>query len=182
MAFYHRAMRARHTNEALRNMRGIDLENERVRFVAVDESLKKRQREAVRMKLLKAEVPAGNNNGPKRAWTELQCLRNEFTKQTKYLPIRRMLSQSACAIQSMKPCFMMSPLSLAKFLPSQVIKFDLLVIDEASQMRPEDSLGELLRAKKVVVVGDPNQLPPTDFFSRVTPADEGGTDNEDDVR
>jgi hypothetical protein len=80
MAFYHRAMRARHTNEALRNMRGIDLENERVRFVAVDESLKKRQREAVRMKLLKAEVPAGNNNGPKRAWTELQCLRNEFTR------------------------------------------------------------------------------------------------------
>jgi hypothetical protein len=181
MAFYHRVMRARHTNEALRNMRGIDLENERARFVAVDESLKKRQREAVRMKLLKAEVPAGNNNGPRRAWTELQCLRNEFTKQTKYLPIRRLLSQSARAIQSMKPCFMMSPLSLAKFLPSQVIKFDLLVIDEASQMRPEDSLGALLRAKKVVVVGDPNQLPPTDFFSRVTPADEGGTGNEDDA-
>ena len=181
MAFYHRVMRARHTNEALRNMRGIDLENERERFVAVDKSLKKRQREAVRMKLLKAEVPAGNNNGPRRTWTELQCLRNEFTKQTKYLPIRRLLSQSARAIQSMKPCFMMSPLSLAKFLPSQVIKFDLLVIDEASQMRPEDSLGALLRAKKVVVVGDPNQLPPTDFFSRVTPADEGGTDNEDDA-
>jgi superfamily I DNA and/or RNA helicase len=80
----------------------------------------------------------------------------------------------------MKPCFMMSPLSLAKFLPSRSMNFDLLVIDEASQMKPEDSLGGLLRAKKVVVVGDPNQLPPSDFFSRVTPADEGGAENEDE--
>jgi superfamily I DNA and/or RNA helicase len=45
------------------------------------------------------------------------------------------------------------------------MSFDLLVIDEASQMRPEDALGGLLRAQQVIVVGDQKQLPPTDFFS-----------------
>jgi superfamily I DNA and/or RNA helicase len=66
---------------------------------------------------------------------------------------------------------------------AQIMSFDVVVIDEASQMKPEDSLGGLLRAKKVVVVGDPNQLPPSDFFARVTPPDEGGADSgdEDDI-
>jgi very-short-patch-repair endonuclease len=181
LAFYHRATRARQRREVLRTMTSVDLENERARFVAADEALKQRQREAVRMKLLGAEIPAGSAIGPRRDWTDLQCLRNEFTKQRKHLPIRRLLSRSGKAVQVMKPCFMMSPLSLAKFLPARVIDFDLLVIDEASQMKPEDSLGGLLRAKRVVIVGDPNQLPPTDFFSRVTPADEGGADNDDEA-
>jgi very-short-patch-repair endonuclease len=162
-------------------MRSLDLENERTRFVTADEALKKRQRVAVRMKLLANAIPPGASVGPKRDWTDLQCLRNEFTKQTRHIPIRRMLSRAGQAIQAMKPCFMMSPLSLAKFLPPRIMNFDLIVIDEASQMKPEDSLGGLLRAKKVVVVGDPNQLPPTDFFSRVTPVDEGGVDNGDEV-
>jgi len=180
LAFNHRAIRIRQGRPALRNMSSLDLENERTRFVSVDNSLKKLQREAVRFKLLKTGIPIGSGAGPKRDWTDLQCLRNEFTKQARHLPIRRLLSRSAKATQAMKPCFMMSPLSLAKFLPSADIKFDLLVIDEASQMKPEDSLGGLLRAKSVVVVGDPNQLPPSDFFSRVTPVDEGGDDFEED--
>lgn len=181
LQFYHRAVRARQNRAALRNMKSLDLDNERARFVASDEALKKRQRDAVRMKLLKNAIPPGTSFGRKRDWTDLQCLRNEFTKQAQYLPIRRLLSQAGVAVQAMKPCFMMSPLSLAKFLPSKAISFDLLVIDEASQMRPEDSLGGLLRGKKVVVVGDPNQLPPSDFFARVTPVDEGGAGNDDEA-
>jgi very-short-patch-repair endonuclease len=180
LAFHYRAMRVRQSRPVLRNMKGIDLENERARFVTVDNALKKRQREAVRLRLLRTTIPVGSGIGPKRDWTDLQCLRNEFTKQARHLPIRPLLSRSGRATQAMKPCFMMSPLSLAKFLPSRIMSFDLLIIDEASQMKPEDSLGGLLRAKKVVVVGDPNQLPPSDFFSRVTPADEGGAENEDE--
>jgi superfamily I DNA and/or RNA helicase len=61
---------------------------------------------------------------------------------------------------------MMSPLSLAKFIGVGGPQFDLLIIDEASQMKPEEALGAMLRAKQVVVVGDKKQLPPTDFFSR----------------
>ena len=79
-------------------------------------------------------------------------------------------------MQELLPCFMMSPLALAKFTASGSLDFDLLVIDEASQMRSEDALGGLLRSKQIVVVGDQKQLPPTDFFGRA----DGGADPDTD--
>jgi superfamily I DNA and/or RNA helicase len=76
------------------------------------------------------------------------------------------------AVLDMMPCFMMSPLSVAQFLPRKEI-FDLVVIDEASQMRPEDALGAIARARQILVVGDTKQLPPTSFFDR--------SEDDDDV-
>jgi superfamily I DNA and/or RNA helicase len=61
---------------------------------------------------------------------------------------------------------MMSPLSVAQFLKPRCLRVELLVIDEASQMRPEESLGSIARADQAVIVGDPMQLPPTSFFDR----------------
>ncbi len=148
LAFHYYAARVRHSRPVLRNMKSLDLENERSRFVTADNALKKRQREAVRLRLLKTTIPVGSGAGAKRDWTDLQCLRNEFTKQARHLPIRRLLSRSGRATQAMKPCFMMSPLSLAKFLPSRIMNFDLLVIDEASQMKPEDSAWRFAESEK----------------------------------
>jgi len=68
------------------------------------------------------------------------------------------------AIQGLKPCFMMSPMSVAQFLAPGRLAFDLVVMDEASQLRPEDALGAVVRGTQLVVVGDPKQLPPTSFF------------------
>lgn len=62
---------------------------------------------------------------------------------------------------------MMSPLSVAQYLVPGQIKFDLVVMDEASQIKPEDALGAIARSSKIVVVGDSNQLPPTTFFDRI---------------
>ena len=179
LIFHHRAVRARQMRAPLRSMNSLDLESDRRRFFTADESLKKRQREAVRAKLFGKEIPLGSGTGNKREWTELHFLRNEFTKQTRHSPIRRLLARAGQAAIGLKPCFMMSPLSLAKFLPSGAMTFDLLVIDEASQMKPEDALGGLLRARQAIVVGDPNQLPHTDFFARVTPIDDALTAEED---
>ena len=161
-------------------MNSLDIENDRQRFVVADESLKRRQREAVRARLLGKEIPLGSGVGHRRDWTELHFLRNEFTKQARHAPIRRLLARAGRATLGLKPCFMMSPLSLAKFLPSNAMSFDLLVIDEASQMKPEDALGGLLRAKQAIVVGDPHQLPPTDFFARVAPVDDAPAVAEND--
>jgi hypothetical protein len=71
-------------------------------------------------------------------------------------------------------------LSLAKFVPPDGLEFDLLVIDEASQMRPEDAFGAFLRCKQVVVVGDAKQLPPTEFFNRANEDESSWDDAEDD--
>lgn len=62
----------------------------------------------------------------------------------------------------------MSPISVAQFLPPGTLTFDLLVIDEASQVRPEDALGAIARTTQIVVVGDNKQLPPSSFFDRLT--------------
>jgi hypothetical protein len=75
-------------------------------------------------------------------------------------------------LQQAKPCFMMSPPSVAQYLAHGSVTFDLVVIDEASQMRPEDALGALARGRQAIVVGDPMQLPPTGFFDRERPPTE----------
>ena len=80
-------------------------------------------------------------------------------------------------MQSIKPVFMMSPLSVAQFLEPGTIEFDLLVIDEASQVQPVDALGAIARCQRIVVVGDSKQLPPTRFFSHLMSET---TDSEDE--
>ena len=91
-------------------------------------------------------------------------LAQEFNKKRRHRPVRRLMSEAGGAIQAIKPIFMMSPLSVAVFLPPGGIEFDLVVFDEASQVRPADALGALLRGRAAVVVGDDRQLPPTTFF------------------
>src|ERR1700730_17679351 len=98
----------------------------------------------------------------------MELLGNEFGKQRRFTPVRDLLSRAGHSIRALKPCFMMSPLSLATFLKPGGVESTAPGIDEASQMRPEDALGGMLRAKQIVVVGDPKQLPPTDFFRRLT--------------
>ena len=129
-------------------------------------------RKIVRGKLLAVSPPVGSRVGPKSSWTDLELLRNEFGKEKRFIPVRHLMTRAGRAIRALKPCFMMSPLSLAKFLPVGDISFDLVVIDEASQMKPEEAIGSILRTKQVVVVGDPKQLPPTDFFQRSEAASE----------
>ena len=72
----------------------------------------------------------------------------------------------------------MSPLSVAQFLKPNRVHFDLVVIDEASQMRAEESLGAVARGGQLVVVGDPMQLPPTTFFDRVDRMPDDDIDEE----
>ena len=62
---------------------------------------------------------------------------------------------------------MMSPLSIAKYIPPGSVEFDLVVFDEASQVRPVEALGAIIRGRQAVVVGDSKQLPPTSFFDRL---------------
>jgi superfamily I DNA and/or RNA helicase/very-short-patch-repair endonuclease len=70
------------------------------------------------------------------------------------------------AVLALKPCFMMSPQAIAQYLAPGVFDFDLVVMDEASQIKPEDAMGAVARGRQLVVVGDPKQLGPTTFFER----------------
>jgi hypothetical protein len=107
-----------------------------------------------------------------------EVLKGEFEKKRGHLPVRALLDRAGPAIQAAKPVFMMSPLSVAQFLSPPgglrpALTFDLLVIDEASQIEPVDALGAIARCRQVVVVGDDRQMPPTRFFQRMTSEDDG---------
>lgn len=108
---------------------------------------------------------------------QLGILMREFEKRVRHLPIRRLMSEAGRAIQAIKPIFMMSPMSIASFLPKGSMKFDLVIFDEASQVKPVDALGAILRGKQLVVVGDSKQMPPTRFFDSI-----GNDDHDEDNR
>jgi hypothetical protein len=106
-----------------------------------------------------------------------QVIRGEMEKKRGHLPVRALLDRAGAAVQAIKPVFMMSPLSVAQFLaPPHGLRpgltFDLLVVDEASQIEPVDALGAIARCRQVVVVGDDRQMPPTRFFQRMTSEEE----------
>jgi very-short-patch-repair endonuclease len=95
----------------------------------------------------------------------LPFLQREMARQRGLSPLRRTLRQAGVAIRAIKPCFMMSPLTVAQYLDGGASPFDLVIFDEASQLPTEDSVGAIVRGRQLVVVGDPKQLPPTNFFS-----------------
>ena len=109
--------------------------------------------------------PSGQGGG------QIGVLRREFEKKRRHLPLRKLMAEAGNAILQIKPVFMMSPLSIAKFVPPGSVRFDLVIFDEASQVRPVDALGAILRAGQAVVVGDTRQLPPTSFFDRMAGED-----------
>jgi very-short-patch-repair endonuclease len=94
------------------------------------------------------------------------------------MPIRQLMQKAGPAVQALKPVLMMSPLSVAQFLTPGRLTFDLLVMDEASQIQPVDALGAIARCRQVVVVGDERQLPPTKFFSKMTGSQPGDDDDD----
>ena len=117
---------------------------------------------------------------PKGSAGAMGIIRGEIAKKRNHRPIRKLMAGAAEMIQRIKPVFLMSPISVAQFLPPGKAEFDLLVIDEASQVKPEDALGAIARARQIVVVGDQKQLPPTSFFDRLidTPLEDEEDDEE----
>lgn len=109
---------------------------------------------------------------------ELKLIKHEIGKKQRHIPIRRLLDKAGNTIQQIKPVFLMSPLSVAQFLSRGKLQFDVLVADEASQIRPAEALGAIARCKQIVIVGDSKQLPPTTFFEKLM--DDSATDEEEE--
>jgi very-short-patch-repair endonuclease len=111
---------------------------------------------------------------------QIGVLWREFEKKARHLPIRKLILKAGNAIQAIKPVFMMSPLSVANFLAPMTVQFELVIFDEASQVKPADALGAIVRGKQAVVVGDSKQLPPTSFFESMV-AQDAETEEDDAV-
>lgn len=122
-----------------------------------------------------ANPPYGQNGSRVNDKTEMVLLNYLMPQQRPRMPVRKILQRAGKSIQSLKPCFMMGPQAVAQYLTPGAIEFDLVIMDEASQLRPEEAIGAIARGKQLVVVGDPKQLPPTSFFSKMNQ----GSDEEE---
>ncbi|WP_435366032.1 DUF4011 domain-containing protein [Haloarchaeobius sp. DYHT-AS-18] len=101
-------------------------------------------------------------------------LKRELGKAHHQRPLRELFADAGEIIQQLKPCFMMSPRTVAESLALDAIEFDTVIFDEASQIPPAKAVSALVRADQVVVAGDANQLPPTSFFETDLTDDTGG--------
>ena len=115
---------------------------------------------------------------PKGSVGAMGTIRGEINKKRSHMPIRKLLDTVGDAVALIKPVFLMSPISVSRFLKPGGLTFDLLLMDEASQIKPEESIGAILRAKQVVVVGDQKQMPPSSFFDKQV-MDEEDEDDDD---
>ncbi len=111
--------------------------------------------------------------------SEVGQLQREARKKARHLPVRQLLARIPHLLPRLKPCLLMSPLSIAQYLPPGGVDFDLVIFDEASQIATHDAVGAIARGKQVIVVGDSRQLPPTTFFEMAADDDEEGIEDPD---
>lgn len=161
--FYHLWLDAVLPNfPAVQNFRGR-IQNQTINeFCELDKGQFKIAQARVRERAL-SRIPDFNSiNG---ARDEIAILKRELNKQRRLMPLRKLFMAIPNLVTSLRPCFMMSPLSVSVFLEAQSYDFDLVIFDEASQVHTEDAIGAIMRGKQVIIVGDTKQLPPTSFFS-----------------
>ncbi len=163
--------------QELGRLGSLSLDAARQCFKRIDRELHKLEAAAIVADRLLDKAPVGVGYGRRADYTELRLLENEIGLTRPRTPLRDVAHRAGQALQALKPVWMMSPTSIAQFIRPESLKFDLLIVDEASQMRPEFSLSCIMRADQFVVVGDANQLPPSDHF-QVASTDDGDDDSD----
>jgi Protein of unknown function (DUF4011)/REase_MTES_1575/AAA domain/Protein of unknown function (DUF3320) len=138
-------------------------------FVAADKRIGELARQIVKARI-GAAVPTQTNFGKDPEWGTLA---REINKKARHMPLRQLFGRIPNVMTQLAPCVMMSPLSIAQYLPADAKPFDVVIFDEASQIPVWDAIGAIARGNQVIIVGDPEQLPPTSVGQR-------GVDDEDD--
>jgi len=95
----------------------------------------------------------------------LADLRVEPTQTPGHTPVRRLLQRLGPLLGQLTPCLLMSPLGVSQLLEPDIAPFDLVIFDEASQLRLETALGAVMRSRTLIVAGDQQQLAPTNLFA-----------------
>ncbi|MGQ0613504.1 MAG: DUF4011 domain-containing protein [Planctomycetaceae bacterium] len=165
------ADRALEEREALRGFRGTDHGEIVARFRAADRAWIEATRARVAARLLdRRPDPAQEAHRQ----SKLGIVKGEMKKKRRHMPLRRLFVLAGDVVQTIKPCFLMSPISVAQYLTPGNLRFDTVLFDEASQVEPADAFGAVARATQTVLIGDEKQLPPTRFFEKL----EGEGDGE----
>ena len=141
-------------------------------FIALDEKVADATSSEI-MRRLHHGLPA-RDGVPRKS--ELGVLKHQMGLKRPSMAIRSLLENLGGTFSKLAPCVLMSPLSIAQYLPTGKEVFDVVIFDEASQITTWDAIGAIARAKQSIIVGDPKQLPPTNFFGR---SEDANTETDD---
>ena len=164
-------------SEELRRFTHWDHENVITTFCKLDDAAAELAPVEV-MRRIAHELPA-KEGVPKKS--ELGTLRYQLGLVRPSMPIRQLLASLPETFGKLAPCVLMSPLSVAQYLPADQATFDVVIFDEASQITTWDAIGAIARGRQTIIVGDPKQLPPTNFFGRADDEDEDLPEVERDM-
>ena len=162
---------------AILNFRRINQENTIQEFASLDKIQFEIAKARIKGKLINA-LPSFDHFTS--GVDEISILKRELSKRRKIMPIRKLFQQIPNLLPNLKPCLMMSPLSVSLFLEAETYQFDTVIFDEASQVCTENAIGAIARGKQVIIAGDSKQLPPTNFFGASLSDVEYDTDDEDE--
>ena len=149
------------------------------RFTSLDQQQLLIARSRIRKQLI--DTTPDEKHRALAATDELALLLREMNRRSGHMPLRRLFSRIPNLLLTLKPCLMMSPLSVASYLEDSAMTFDLVIFDEASQIMPENAVGAIMRGKQVIVTGDTKQMPPTDFFTVSMGNHDYDADEEEDA-
>ena len=164
----------RNADEVLSSFDGDDHERLAVRFRELDTEFIGL---AKRFCISQVEARLPKQHGAAAESSEPGILERELKKKIRQMPVRKLFQAIPNLVFRLKPCFLMSPISIAQYLPPGFQRFDVIIFDEASQMGTHDAIGAIGRGAQVIIVGDSKQLPPTSFFQRKA-EDEGPDEND----
>jgi very-short-patch-repair endonuclease len=134
----------------------------------------------LRGKLAAAKAPQGVDVGRVRDKTELSLVRHVIQTPKARLDLTGLYKRAGAAIRALQPCTIATPTTVSEYLPRRLADFDLVIIDEASQVEPASAIGSIARGAQVIIVGDPKQLPPTNFFGGARATQDEGDDRDPD--
>jgi len=147
------------------------------KFRAIDSQFREITAAYISAKLT-GNLPDAEDVTRKSSWG---ILRHEIQKKKRHKPVRQLIQEIPDVLTKLAPCLMMSPLSVAQYLPADQALFDVVIFDEASQITVWDAVGALARGNQAIIAGDPKQMPPTNFFARADNDPDGDVDQEGDL-
>ncbi|MCF8880137.1 DUF3320 domain-containing protein [Hyphobacterium sp. SN044] len=148
--------------DPLKRFSAPDHERKIARFRKLDQELSDMAAGYIRARL-SGEIPSPDDVKRDSGYG---VLRHQMQLQRPRIAVRELISKMGDAVSQLTPCLMMSPLSVSQFLSAGDQMFDLVVFDEASQITVPDAIGAIARGRNAIVVGDPKQMPPTNFFNK----------------
>ena len=163
----------------LSRLAGSQLQNHRDAFRELETTLQELECTRIAYELYSRPIEPGIEFGGPDTFTERALIRHYRALKRNRITLRNLIHRSGVALRQMKPCFMMSPTTVAERLPPDPTLFDIVIIDEASQMLPCDAVGAIGRGRQAVIVGDHKQLPPSTYFQRMAvAADDNGEEHD----